>query len=64
MLRSALITRVRGALKRRELRGLDESRHFQRGFEEATIGMAIAGPDLRWLRVNAALGELLGYEPS
>ena len=26
--------------------------------------MAIAGPDLRWIRVNAALGELLGREPS
>ena len=66
MLRSPLITRlrVRSGLKLRKLRRLDESRHFQRGFEEATIGMAIAGPDLHWIRVNAALGELLGYAPS
>ena len=53
---------VRGALTYRELRELNKSRRFQRGFEEATIGMAIAGPDLHWIRVNAALGELLGYE--
>jgi diguanylate cyclase (GGDEF)-like protein/PAS domain S-box-containing protein len=55
---------VRGALTYRELRELQESRRFQRGFEEATIGMAVAGPDLRWIRVNAALGELLGREPA
>ncbi len=54
---------VRGTLTFRELRKLHESRRFQRGFEEATIGMAIAGPDLRWIRVNAALARLLGYEP-
>jgi diguanylate cyclase (GGDEF)-like protein/PAS domain S-box-containing protein len=54
---------VRGALTFRELRKLHESRRFQRGFEEATIGMAIAGPDLRWIRVNAALARMLGYEP-
>ena len=58
------IALVRGALTFRELRKLHESRRFQRGFEEATIGMAIAGPDLRWIRVNAALGELLGREPA
>ena len=57
------IALLRGALTFRELRKLHESRRFQRGFEEATIGMAVAGPDLRWIRVNAALGELLGYEP-
>ena len=56
------IALVRVALTFRELRKLHESRRFQRGFEEATIGMAVAGPDLRWIRVNAALCELLGYE--
>ena len=55
---------LRGALAYRELRALQESRRFQRGFEEATIGMAVAGPDLRWIRVNAALGRLLGREPA
>jgi diguanylate cyclase (GGDEF)-like protein/PAS domain S-box-containing protein len=55
---------VRGALTYRALQALPESRRFQRGFEEAAIGMAVAGPDLRWIRVNAALGELLGREPA
>ena len=49
--------------RRRALRALEESRRFERGFEQATIAMAVAGPDLRWIRVNASLGELLGYEP-
>jgi PAS domain S-box-containing protein len=55
---------VRGARTYREQRELQESHRFQRGFEEAAIGMAIAGPDLRWIRVNAALGELLGRAPA
>ncbi len=55
---------VRVALTYHELRAAQESRRFQRGFEEATIAMAVAGPDLRWVRVNAALGELLGYDPA
>ncbi|MDA0164055.1 EAL domain-containing protein [Solirubrobacter ginsenosidimutans] len=55
---------VRGRLSDRERRALEESRRFERGFEEATIAMAIAGPDLRWIRVNAALGALLGRAPS
>ena len=55
---------VRGALTYHELRASEESRRFQRGFEEATIAMAVAGPDLRWIRVNAALGELLGHAPA
>ena len=55
---------VRGALTYLELRTSQESRPFQRGFEEAAIGMALAGPDLRWIRVNAALGELLGRTPA
>jgi diguanylate cyclase (GGDEF)-like protein/PAS domain S-box-containing protein len=33
---------------------------FRIAFEEAGIGMAIVGPDGRFLRVNRALGELLG----
>jgi diguanylate cyclase (GGDEF)-like protein/PAS domain S-box-containing protein len=54
----------RGALTYRELRELQESRRFQRGFEEAAIGMAVTDTDLRWVRVNGALGALLGHEPA
>src|SRR4051812_16746839 len=50
----------RAVLTYRELRTLQETRRFQRGFEEATIGMALVGPDLRWLRVNGALAALAG----
>ncbi len=50
-------TAVRTALTFAELW---EARRFQRGFLDATIGMALVSPDLRWMRVNAALCELLG----
>lgn len=32
-------------------------------FEHAPIGQALVDPDGRWLRVNPALGEILGVEP-
>ncbi|AWN16467.1 sensor domain-containing diguanylate cyclase [Salinisphaera sp. LB1] len=34
---------------------------FESAFEYATIGMALVGTDGRWLRVNLALTEILGY---
>lgn len=34
---------------------------FESAFEYATIGMALVAPDGRWLRVNRALVEMLGY---
>ncbi len=34
---------------------------FERAFADAPIGMAVVGLDGRWLRVNAAVCELLGY---
>ncbi|HEX7127012.1 MAG TPA: PAS domain S-box protein [Thermodesulfobacteriota bacterium] len=40
---------------------LAASEAFRIAFEHAAIGMAVAGTDGRWLRVNAALCELLGY---
>lgn len=36
---------------------------FRLGFERAPIGMAVLKPSGEFLEVNAALGELLGYEP-
>jgi diguanylate cyclase (GGDEF)-like protein/PAS domain S-box-containing protein len=53
---------LRGILSFRELDVLHGSRRFQRGFEEATIGMALVGPDLRWMRVNAALCAMVGRD--
>ena len=34
---------------------------FRRGFDQASIGMALVGLDGGWLRVNSALCEIVGY---
>lgn len=34
---------------------------FERAFADAPIGMAVVGLDGRWIRVNAAVTDLLGY---
>ncbi len=39
----------------------DSEARFQVTFENAPVGMAHLGPDLRWLRVNEALCRILGY---
>jgi diguanylate cyclase (GGDEF)-like protein/PAS domain S-box-containing protein len=46
---------------RRELMEAEE--RFRSAFEDAPIGMAMADVDGRFLRVNRALGQLLGREP-
>ena len=62
------VTGIRATVqdKRRERaieRRLAESEERFRGaFDGAAIGMAMVAPDGRWLRVNDALVELLGYE--
>jgi len=38
-----------------------ESR-FRNAFDNAPIGMALVGPDGRWLKVNRRLCEIVGYE--
>ncbi|HEY3763952.1 MAG TPA: EAL domain-containing protein [Gaiellales bacterium] len=43
-----------------EVRVRRASRRFVQGFEDAAIGMAILAPDLRLVRVNDALCDLLG----
>jgi diguanylate cyclase (GGDEF)-like protein/PAS domain S-box-containing protein len=42
------------------MRELWSARRFERGFLDATIGMALVSTDLHWRRVNAAFCELLG----
>ena len=46
-----------------EARAREESR-FRAAFEDNMAAMAVVGPDGRVQRANAALGTLLGYEPS
>ncbi len=55
---AALATRV--VLIQRVVTQVAEARRFERGFEEAGIGMGIADMSGRWTRVNAALAEMLG----
>jgi diguanylate cyclase (GGDEF)-like protein/PAS domain S-box-containing protein len=55
---------VRAAVTVADLRRLYESRRFERGFEDATIGMAILSSEpMRWVRVNRAFADMLGYAP-
>jgi diguanylate cyclase (GGDEF)-like protein/PAS domain S-box-containing protein len=37
--------------------------HLRRLFEHAAIGIGLLAPDRRWLRVNRALGQMLGFDP-
>ncbi len=39
----------------------DSEQRFQSAFEHAGVGMAIVGPTGKWLQVNSALCEFLGY---
>ncbi len=43
---------------------LTEEMRFMVTFEQAAVGMAHIAPDGRWLRVNSALGRMVGYERS
>jgi diguanylate cyclase (GGDEF)-like protein/PAS domain S-box-containing protein len=52
---------VRAGLTLAEMRALYASRRFERGFEEAWLGMALISADLRWVRVNRTLCDLLAH---
>src|SRR5262249_20180720 len=39
----------------------ESEERFRSAFNAAAVGMAMASPDGRWLRVNPALCEILGY---
>lgn len=57
---AAIARDVTGRKKREE--ALRESEElFRNAFENAPIGMAMARPDGRWLRVNRPLCDMLGY---
>ena len=48
--------------QRRTQQRLERSEeHFRNAFESAPIGMAMARPDGRWLKVNKPLCDMLGY---
>jgi two-component system cell cycle sensor histidine kinase/response regulator CckA len=57
-LRREIGLRRQAELGRRETEG-----QFYNAFDQAGIGMAVISPDGRWLRVNQALADLLGYSP-
>jgi len=54
---------VRGLITVRELGRLHEGRRFERGFQDASIGMAIVSLDLRYVKVNDAFCRLVGRAP-
>jgi PAS domain S-box-containing protein len=55
------VTRDISAAKRATEALQEAEERFRKAFEDAPIGMAIAGIDGAFQRVNRALGELLGY---
>jgi PAS domain S-box-containing protein len=49
--------------QRRQAEALREAEERFRGaFDNAPIGMALVAPDGRWLRVNRAVSEIVGYD--
>lgn len=40
---------------------VESEAHFRNAFDYAAIGMALVGPDGKWLRVNRSLCEIVGY---
>ena len=57
----AVMVRDITARKRTELELREASERFERIFENAPIGEAIVAPDGRWLQVNQALCDLVGF---
>ena len=49
------------ALRSREAQLREAEERFRLSFDEAPIGVALVGPDGRWLRVNRALCAIVGY---
>ncbi|QDF97816.1 hypothetical protein CJ010_15380 [Azoarcus sp. DD4] len=47
--------------KEAETARLASERRFRATFEQAAVGIALVGPDGRWLKVNPKLCEIVGY---
>lgn len=47
--------------RRSEERLRESEERFRRAFDDAPIGLALVSPEGRWLQVNRALCEMLGY---
>jgi PAS domain S-box-containing protein len=52
---------VRRARRRAEAALQESEERFRQSFDSAPIGMALVAPDGRWLKVNRALCEIIGY---
>ena len=61
--RVALVSTMRDITDRRRIEAelRQEQERFRGAFEAAAIGMALVSPDGRYLRVNRALCDILGY---
>jgi two-component system sensor histidine kinase UhpB len=57
----ASIVRDVGERKRSEAVLAESEERFRQAFEHAAIGMAVSGPGGRWLQVNHALCDMLGF---
>jgi diguanylate cyclase (GGDEF)-like protein/PAS domain S-box-containing protein len=55
---------IRGGLVYRDLFSVQLGQRFERGFEDAGIGMALIDATATWVRVNPALAAVLGTTPS
>lgn len=56
---AALLSRSQMSFSDRKIKAAE--RKFEDVFEQAGAGMALVAPDGRWLRVNRALKEIIGY---
>ncbi|MBN2470977.1 MAG: PAS domain S-box protein [Anaerolineae bacterium] len=49
------------ARKQRETEWFNSARTFRQYFNQALIGLAVSGPDRRWIEANDRLCDMLGY---
>lgn len=50
-----------GKVRRQDRELAEAEERFRSAFDNAPIGMALVGPDGRWLKVNRAICEITGY---
>lgn len=59
-----MITRDIAVQKKMEAALIESEERFRRAYNDAAIGMALVAPNGRWLSVNSALCEIVGYSES